>query len=83
MNTLNVASTEENEVIKPLSMQDNTEYLFSVNGSCTADVTIKVDDQPCSFLRDTGATVNIIDRGSFRKIQEKVNMTVHPSSIKI
>ena len=47
-------------------------------------MTINLDNQPVSFLIDSGARgVSVIDRSSLRKLQRKINVTPHPSQAKI
>ena len=82
MNSL--CSPKEDDELRSLSdltCDEGDEYIFSLNNS--TDVIIKVDNQPISFLRDSGSSVDLMDRGSLRKLQKKLNLTVHPSSAKI
>ena len=65
---------------QPDSSSDE-EYLFSFNSP--SDIVVKLDQQPVSFLRDSGATINLIDRKTFNKLNTKKNINLLPTKTKI
>lgn len=82
VNQLNTSKEDDDvQSLVEVTGEEGDEYLFAINNK--SDITIRVDDQPLSFLRDSGSTVDMIDRGSLRKLQEKINLTIHPSCAKI
>ena len=63
---------ESNEVCSAYEQNEDNEYLFALNDHQLTDITINLDNQPVTFLIDSGARrVNILDRSSLRKIQNK------------
>ena len=63
-----------------LSSSDE-EYVFSVNNknSTLPQTTIKINNENISAINDTGATINILDRPSY----DKINMPLSPSDTTI
>lgn len=71
---INVLMNESNE-------SSEEEYLFSLNNK--SDITIKIDNCSVQVLRDTGATINLIDKNTFNKLKQKINLILHPTKTKI
>ena len=57
------------------------EYLFSLNS--VSDITVKLDNYPISFLRDSGASINIIDSDTYEKLARNKSIELHPTKTKI
>ena len=76
---------ESNEVCSAYEEQnEDNEYLFALNDNQLTDITVNLDNQPVTFLIDSGARrVNILDRSSLRRIQNKTKIVVHPTNAKI
>ena len=63
--------------------ESHSQYLFAVDSGIKSDVTIQVDGQPTNFMVDSGATVNVVDRDTYRRLQQKCYLKLHPTSAKI
>ena len=70
-----------NNVLTKDDSSDEEEYLFSLNKS--TDITIKIDEMPVEFLRDSGASINIIDDNTFNKLKRSININLLPTTTKI
>ena len=57
------------------------EYLFQINAK--PDVIVKIDDHPVKFLRDSGASVDIIDLNTYNEINEQKKIQLHNTATKI
>ena len=67
-----------------------TEELFSIEANQMnnknpklKNVVVKVENVDVSMIIDSGSSVNIIDTGTFRKIQKKNKIVLKPSKTKI
>ena len=67
-------------VIRNQSDSDE-EYLFSLNP--VADISIKLDNVSVKFLRDSGASINIIDNGTYESLSKSTNIQLYPTKTKI
>lgn len=81
----NRAPTNSRGIINSaIDLQDTSseeEHLFSLNHP--SDIIIKLDQQPVSFLRDSGATINLIDRGTFQNLNRNKNIELYPTKTNI
>ena len=87
LNSLNISESEDQGDVCSVYKQDHdeeNEYLFALNDQNLHDITVNVDNQPVTFLIDSGARrVNILDRSSLRAIKEKTKIELHPTNSKI
>ena len=70
--------------------ESETEELFSIEANQMnnknpklKNVVVKVENVDVSMIIDSGSSVNIIDTGTFRKIQKKNKIVLKPSKTKI
>ena len=64
-----------------IESDSDDEYLFCLNKM--NDIIIKVDGISVPFLRDSGATINIIDKNNYDRIKQQTNIKLLPTSTKI
>ena len=57
------------------------EYLFQLNAQ--PDVIIKLDDHPIKFLRDSGASVDVIDNNTYQELSGKRKIELYNTNTKI
>ena len=62
---------------------DSDDYIFNIGNRSQHDVRIKIEGQYVNFLRDSGASVNVIDKGTYEDLRRKVRLKLHPTSTKI
>ena len=59
------------------------DYIFNVGTKSEPDVNIKIEGKTVKFLRDTGASVNIIDQATYTELKKQVNIKLHPTKARI
>ena len=74
-------NTSKKELNNLETESSDEEYIFKINGK--ADITINIDNHPVKFLRDSGASINAIDRETFQELQEKKKIKLYPTKTKI
>ena len=66
-----------------INHESDEDYIFNISTTNITDITVNVDDNPVKFLRDSGASVNLIDKKTYEYLSEKTNITLHPTKTKI
>ena len=70
--------------VKLSNDSSDEDYIFNISSTNNiTDISVKVEENPVNFLRDTGASVNVIDRNTYNIINEKSNIKLHPTKTKI
>jgi hypothetical protein len=57
--------------------------LFKLTDNNIGDVEVKVDNYPVSFLIDSGASINLIDKTTFDKLLENCDVKLDTTSAKV
>ena len=62
---------------------DSDEYLFKLTDNNIVDVEVKVDNYPITFLIDSGASINLIDKTTFDKLLDNCDVKLNSTSAKV
>ena len=59
------------------------EYLFGLQEGKRSDVTIKMDNHPVKVLRDSGASINVLDRETYEELKKVMAIKLYPTNVKV
>ena len=62
---------------------EEEEYLFRIGDKNQSDVNIQVEGQKLGFLVDSGSGVDVIDKNSYKKLNEELTIKLYPCKTRI
>ena len=74
---------KKEDFLKLVEVDSDDDYIFHIGKQAHTDVGIKVEGYHINFLRDSGASVNLVDKATYNELRNHMKVTLHPTRTKI